>query len=66
MSAANPYPGGLCRRQNTCIYRAIYGYAGSHCSYFAKTGKLRGCPADQCDKYEPKPRKRKQKEAVQK
>lgn len=35
-----------------CFYRTKQSHgAFSHCSYCIETGELRGCPADNCDKY---------------
>lgn len=57
-----PYPGHLCRRKNTCKWAAYAtvgssGAEGRHmiCYYAVLAGHSRGCPADQCDKYEPRP-----------
>lgn len=37
---------------NDCFYITKQSYGGlSLCSYCLETGELRGCPADQCDKY---------------
>lgn len=53
------YPGNLCKRKKTCKW-AANGTAGVSvdsrekiCYYAVLAGQSRGCPADQCDKYEP-------------
>lgn len=47
------------KKCKTCIYRARQGRG---CDYADLTGKLRGCPADQCDKYKKGQRTRKNNE----
>lgn len=48
------YPGNLCRRKKTCKWAVGVSCSTERiCYYAALTGKSRGCPADQCDKYEP-------------
>lgn len=40
------------RKCKTCMYRNNDNRFGN-CNYILITGHRRGCPADQCDKYEP-------------
>lgn len=47
-----------CRK---CKYSGIVGMKNVTCDYILRTGHRRGCPADQCDKYEPR-RKRNAKQ----
>lgn len=42
----------------TCMYRAA-DYYENGCDYILVTGHSRGCPVEECDKYERKARKRK-------
>lgn len=41
----------------SCKYRGT-NYIGNGCDYIEFIGHSRGCPVEECDKYEKKPRKR--------
>lgn len=50
-----------CKKNNCKYAQHISGAGKVHktelcCCYILETGHSRGCPADQCDKYEPKKR----------
>ena len=49
-SELSGYKGGLCKK-NDCKYKIRLSGMRS-CDYITIAGKMRGCPADQCDKYE--------------
>ncbi len=50
-----------CKRKNECKYAMIDYYSDTNnesvtnkiCGYILQTGNPRGCPADNCDKFEP-------------
>ena len=50
-----------CKKKD-CIYCKNHGghgsKSGSLCHYMLDTGEKCGCPADKCDKYTPKERKK--------
>lgn len=54
-SELSGYKGGLCKKKD-CKYKVRL--SGMRiCDYITIGGKMRGCPADQCDKYEKGKRK---------
>lgn len=45
------------RRCKECVYRSPDMIRQGNCSYMDLTGKMRGCPAEGCTKFEKGPRK---------
>ena len=55
-SELSGYKGGLCKK-NDCRFKGAIIDGKKTCDYILIIGKMRGCPADQCDKYEKGKRK---------
>lgn len=53
------------RKCPTCIYRSASTTTGN-CDYIGKTGKRRGCPANNCIKYTPDQKKKGKENDIQK